>query len=148
MGMELTHTFTVPASVEETWAAFQDIESVAGCFPGATVTEVTGDDFKGSCKVKLGPIALVYSGTGTFVEKDESAKRFVVDAKGKDKRGNGTAGAKVTARLVDAGGSTEVTVAHRPGHHRQARPVRPRGHAGRVRQAAGPVRVVPGAEGR
>ncbi len=110
MGMELTHTFTVPATVEETWAAFQDIESVAGCFPGATVTEVTGDDFKGSCKVKLGPIALVYSGTGTFVEKDESAKRFVVDAKGKDKRGNGTAGAKVTASLVDAGGSTEVTV--------------------------------------
>jgi uncharacterized protein len=110
MGMELTHRFTVPADVDTTWAAFQDIESVAGCFPGATVTEVAGDDFKGSCKVKLGPIALVYAGTGTFVEKDEAAKRFVVDAKGKDKRGNGTAGAVVTASLVDAGGSTEVTV--------------------------------------
>ena len=110
MGMELTHTFTVPADVDTTWAAFQDIESVAGCFPGATVTEVAGDDFKGSCKVKLGPIALVYAGTGTFVEKDEATKRFVVDAKGKDKRGNGTAGAVVTASLVDAGGATEVTV--------------------------------------
>ncbi|HEX5988023.1 MAG TPA: SRPBCC domain-containing protein, partial [Nocardioides sp.] len=47
MGMELTHKFTVPAPVDETWAAFQDIESVAGCFPGATVTSVEGDDFKG-----------------------------------------------------------------------------------------------------
>ncbi|HET6651922.1 MAG TPA: SRPBCC family protein [Nocardioides sp.] len=110
MGMELTHTFTVPATVDATWAHFQDIESVAGCFPGATVTEVSGDDFKGSCKVKLGPIALVYSGTGSFVEKDEAAHRFVVDAKGKDKRGNGTAGATVTATMSDSGGSTDVTV--------------------------------------
>jgi uncharacterized protein len=101
--LELTHSFTVPASFPETWAAFQDIESVAGCFPGATVTEVSGDDFKGSCKVKLGPIALVYAGQGTFVEKDEEAKRFVVEAKGKDKRGNGTAGATVTARFAEEG---------------------------------------------
>ena len=110
MAMELTHTFTVPASLDETWEAFQDIESVAGCFPGATVTSVEGDDFQGSCKVKLGPIALVYNGSGTFVEKDEAAKRFVVDAKGKDKRGNGTAGAKVTASFAETGTATEVTV--------------------------------------
>jgi carbon monoxide dehydrogenase subunit G len=109
--VELTHSFTVPASVQDTWAAFQDIESVAGCFPGATVTEVDGEDFKGTCKVKLGPIALVYSGSGTFEEKDESAHRFVVVAKGKDKRGNGTAGATVTATMTEAGaGSTEVNV--------------------------------------
>jgi len=109
--VELNHSFTVPASVQDTWAAFQDIESVAGCFPGATVTEVDGEDFKGTCKVKLGPIALVYSGSGTFEEKDESAHRFVVVAKGKDKRGNGTAGATVTATMAAAGAdSTEVNV--------------------------------------
>jgi carbon monoxide dehydrogenase subunit G len=109
--VELNHTFTVPATVEETWAAFEDIESVAGCFPGATVTEVAGDDFKGSAKVKLGPIALVYTGTGHFVEKDAAARKLVIEAKGKDKRGNGTAGAMVTATLADAGeGSTKVDV--------------------------------------
>ena len=108
--MELTHRFTVPASIEQTWAAFQDIESVAGCFPGAQVTSVEGDSFTGACKVKLGPIALLYNGSGTFVEKDATAHRFVVDARGKDKRGNGTAGAKVTASLVDSGGATDVTV--------------------------------------
>jgi len=100
--VDLTHTFTVPASIEDTWAAFNDIESVAGCFPGATVSSVEGDQFKGSCKVKLGPISLVYSGTGHFVERDESTHRFVIDAKGKDNRGNGTAGAKVTALLTSA----------------------------------------------
>ena len=108
--MDLTHRFTVPTSVDETWAHFQDIASVAECFPGATVSSVEDDTFVGSVKVKLGPIALVYNGSGTFVEKDEAAHRFVVDAKGKDKRGNGTAGAKVTLTMADAGGSTDVEV--------------------------------------
>jgi len=108
--MDLRHEFTVPAPVDQTWSAFNDIESVAGCFPGAKVTAVEGDTFTGSCKVKLGPIAMVYNGTGTFVEKDESAHRMVIDAKGKDKRGNGTAGAHVTATMTEQGTSTHVEV--------------------------------------
>jgi len=108
--VELSHRFTVPIGVEETWEHFNDIASVAECFPGAQVTEADADSFAGSVKVKLGPIALLYNGTGTFVEKDEAAHRFVVDAKGKDKRGNGTAGANVVVTMTDAGGSTDVSV--------------------------------------
>lgn len=104
--MELTHTFSVPASVEDTWTAFMDLEMVAGCFPGAALTSVEGNDFAGTCKVKLGPVALQYAGTGSFLELDADAKRFVLEAKGKDKRGNGTAGAKVTAVLTAAGADT------------------------------------------
>jgi carbon monoxide dehydrogenase subunit G len=111
VSVELQHRFTVPAPIEETWSAFNDIESVAGCFPGATVTSVDGDDFQGTCKVKLGPIALTYSGSGTFVERDEAAYRFVIEAKGKDKRGNGTAAATVTAVLsAEAADRTAVEV--------------------------------------
>jgi len=109
--VELTHRFRVPTDVGETWAHFQNIAEVAECFPGAQVTEHDGDSFHGSVKVKLGPIALVYNGSGTFVEKDDAAHRFVVDAKGKDKRGNGTAGAKVTLSMLPGdGGGTEVEV--------------------------------------
>jgi carbon monoxide dehydrogenase subunit G len=108
--VELTHRFSVPASVEDTWAALNDIEGVAGCFPGATVTSVSGDSFEGSCKVKLGPIALVYNGSGAFVTKDESAHRMELDARGKDKRGNGTAGAHVTATLSPSADGTDVEV--------------------------------------
>ena len=109
--MELSHTFTVPATVDQTWATFMDLPLVGGCFPGATVTEVTEEGFAGTVKVKLGPIALVYSGTGAFVERDDGAHRAVIEAKGKDKRGNGTAGATVTIQLTDAGdGSTRADV--------------------------------------
>jgi carbon monoxide dehydrogenase subunit G len=107
--VDLTHRFTVPTGVEEAWAHFNDIASVAECFPGAAVTSVEGESFHGSVKVKLGPIALVYNGSGTFVEKDEAAHSFVVEAKGKDKRGNGTAGATVTLTMTPSGGETGAT---------------------------------------
>ena len=108
--LQLEHTFTVPGSLADTWAAFSDVVSVAECFPGAAVTSAEGDDFEGTCKVKLGPIALVYAGSGSFVERDEASGRLVLDAKGTDKRGNGTAGAHVTATMVEDGGATRVDV--------------------------------------
>jgi carbon monoxide dehydrogenase subunit G len=109
--MELHHEFTVPAGVEEAWAHFNDIEAVAGCFPGATVTEADAESFTGTVKVKLGPIALVYNGSGSFVDKDQTAHRMVIDARGKDKRGNGTAAAIVTATMTEAAeGTTDVAV--------------------------------------
>jgi carbon monoxide dehydrogenase subunit G len=119
--MELTHSFTVPASLEDTWEAFNNLEMVAGCFPGAALTSVEGDSFKGTAKVKLGPVALQYAGSGSFLERDDAAHRFVLEAKGKDKRGNGTAGATVTAVLTPAGPDstsaevvTDLTITGKP----------------------------------
>lgn len=108
--MDLTHQFTVPTSVEETWDSFLDIGSMAECFPGAQVTSAEGDTFTGTVKVKLGPIAMVYAGSGTFVEKDEAARRLVVEAKGRDKRGNGTAGANATLTMAAEGTGTKVEI--------------------------------------
>jgi len=108
--VDLQHRFTVPASVDETWAAFNDLERVAPCFPGATLTSVDGDQFAGTVKIKLGPISMQYSGTGTFLERDESTHSATIEAKGKDKRGNGTAAATVVARLSPDGDGTAVDV--------------------------------------
>jgi carbon monoxide dehydrogenase subunit G len=108
--MELSHSFTVPADVDLAWATFMDLQRVGGCFPGAVVTEVTDDGFSGTVKVKLGPIALQYGGSGAFVERDDGAHRAVIEAKGKDKRGNGTAGATVTIQLTADGAGTRADV--------------------------------------
>src|SRR4051812_26264350 len=78
--------------------------------PGAALDSVDGDDFTGRVKVKLGPINLTYAGKASFVEKDEAAHRAVIDAKGKDQRGNGTAAAVITATLNAEGSSTRVNV--------------------------------------
>ena len=108
--MELHHEFTVPADADLAWETLLDLDRVGSCFPGATVTEATEDGFSGTVKVKLGPIALVYAGSGTFTERDAAARRAVIEAKGKDKRGNGTAGATVTLQLSPAGDQTKVEV--------------------------------------
>ncbi len=108
--MQLEHSFSVPVGIDEAWKILLDIERVGHCMPGAIIDSVDGDDFTGTVKVKLGPINLTYKGKASFVEKDEVARRAVIDARGRDARGNGTAAAKVTATLEDAGGSTTVQV--------------------------------------
>lgn len=108
--MELEHSFSIPVPVEKAWPVLLDVEQIAPCMPGAAVDKVDGDDFTGSVKVKLGPINLTYKGQASFVEKDEAAHRAVIDARGRDSRGNGTAAAKITATLTGAGSSTDVKV--------------------------------------
>jgi uncharacterized protein len=108
--VELQHSFSVPVGVDQAWAVLLDIERVAPCMPGAALDTVDGDQFTGSVKVRLGPIGLTYKGKASFVEKDEAAHRAVIDAQGKDARGNGTAAAKVTATLHPQGAGTLVEV--------------------------------------
>jgi carbon monoxide dehydrogenase subunit G len=108
--VQLENSFTVPVPLDEAWRVLLDIERIAPCMPGAALDSVDGDDFTGRVKVKLGPINLTYQGKASFVEKDEAAHRAVIDAKGKDQRGNGTAAATITAKLAAEGAITRVNV--------------------------------------
>ncbi|MDT7597982.1 MAG: uncharacterized protein QOK26_59 [Pseudonocardiales bacterium] len=107
--MQLENTFTVPAGIDEAWEAFNDPRKVAPCFPGATLESYEDDSFTGTVKVKLGPISLTYKGKGTFVKRDDSAHTVVIEASGRDSRGNGTASATVTGTLT-ADGDTQTTI--------------------------------------
>lgn len=108
--MQMQHHFTVPVPVDVAWPAMIDPEQVAPCMPGATLTSAEGDEFAGSVKVKLGPISLLYKGKGAFQEVDAASRKVVIDASGKDARGNGTAAATVTVTLTDQGSSTSAQV--------------------------------------
>lgn len=108
--MQMQHHFTVPVPVDVAWPAMIDPEQVAPCMPGATLSNADGDEFAGSVKVKLGPISLLYKGKGSFQEIDAATRRVVIDASGKDARGNGTAAATVTVTLTDEGQRTSAQV--------------------------------------
>jgi carbon monoxide dehydrogenase subunit G len=108
--VQLENSFTVPVPVDEAWRVLLDIERIAPCMPGAALDSVQGDDFTGRVKVKLGPINLTYQGKASFIEKDETNHKAVIDARGKDQRGNGTAAAVVTATLAAEGDITRVNV--------------------------------------
>jgi carbon monoxide dehydrogenase subunit G len=108
--MQLEHQFTVPVPVAQAWDVLLDVERIAPCMPGATVESFDGETIEGRVKVKVGPIQVTYAGSARFTEKDESARRAVLDASAKEARGPGTATAVVKAALVDRGASTDVTL--------------------------------------
>lgn len=108
--MKLENRFTVPVPVDQAWKVLLDVERIAPCMPGATLTSFEGDHFEGTVKVKLGPINLTYGGKASFVSKDEATHIAVIDGSGKETRGTGTAKALITCRLIDRGDSTEIEV--------------------------------------
>lgn len=109
--MKLEHSFSVPVPPDAAWRALLDVERIAPCMPGATLTEVSGDEFRGTVKVKVGPITVTYGGTARFVEKDEVGHRVVIEGKGRETRGAGTAQATITGTLIPEGDGTRVDVA-------------------------------------
>jgi carbon monoxide dehydrogenase subunit G len=108
--MKLTNEITVPAPIDEAWDLMLDVERVAPCLPGASVEASEGDEYKGSMKVKIGPIVSNFDGTLKIDEADEQAHRAVMSAKARDSRGKGSANATITSTLERADEGTRVTV--------------------------------------
>ncbi|MGD9794304.1 MAG: SRPBCC family protein [Acidimicrobiia bacterium] len=102
--MELVNEFTVKAPIGEAWAVLTDLERIAPCLPGAQLTEVEGDVYRGFVKIKVGPITAQFKGQATFVEKDEVNHKGTIKADGRDTGGKGNAAAFIHAQLtaVDA----------------------------------------------
>jgi len=115
--MKINNEFTVHASIEAAWALLTDVEAIAPCMPGAQLTGVQpaegdaiGEVYEGKVKVKMGPVVAEYKGTATFIEKDDEKYRGVIDAKGRDSRGQGNASAVITVQLREEGESTTVAI--------------------------------------
>ncbi|MGK2959161.1 MAG: SRPBCC family protein [Acidimicrobiales bacterium] len=108
--MELNNEFKVSVPVVKAWSVLTDLERIAPCLPGAQLQEIEGDEYKGTVKVKVGPITAQYKGVARLGELDEAAGRIVLNADGRDSRGQGNASAIVTATLEAEGDGTRVKV--------------------------------------
>jgi uncharacterized protein len=111
MGLKLKNEFTVGAPLDKTWETLLDIGRVASCMPGAKL-DSGGEDgvYRGTMKVKLGPMNIAYQGAAKLAEVDEDKHACVLDVKAKEQRGTGTASATITNRLSEAGEGTKVEV--------------------------------------
>lgn len=96
---QLLNEFTVNRSIAHAWAVLTDVERIAPCMPGAQLQEIEGDIFRGTVKVKLGPISTAFKGQATFVERDDANHRAVLKGEGRDTGGKGNADALITAQL-------------------------------------------------
>lgn len=95
--MELSHQFEVPVGIEQAWEHLLDMEKVAACFPGATLTSADGHEYTGSVKIKLGPIQLTYKGSARIEEADATTHTAKITASGSAARSGSTASMTVVA---------------------------------------------------
>ncbi|MFN8041567.1 MAG: SRPBCC family protein [Acidimicrobiales bacterium] len=106
--MELSNEFEVAAGIDEAWTVLTDLERIAPCLPGATLKEVADVDgtteYRGTVKVKVGPVQATYKGEAHIVEADRGAGRVLLVAAGREARGQGTASASIEAILTERDG--------------------------------------------
>jgi carbon monoxide dehydrogenase subunit G len=102
--MRFENEIEVSSPPEELFAFLTDVERVAPCLPGASIEGRDGDDYRGSMKVKVGPITGTYRGTLRFLEQDEDARRAVMSARAAEVNGQGDAEARITTQIEPAEG--------------------------------------------
>ena len=111
MQVTLNKVFPIDGSVDDAWTLLNNIEQVASCMPGAAITETVDEhNFKGSVKVKIGPMNVAFSGTIEVQAIDASEHQVHLIAKGKDSKGSSSASMDLTARVRSGeSGASELT---------------------------------------
>jgi uncharacterized protein len=112
MGIPIEKTFVVEAPAAAVWAFLTDPVRVAGCLPGAAITEKLDDQtWAGTIAVKVGPVTASYRGKLHFDRLDAAAREADISASGQETRGKGGADMRMKSRVVErSAGVTEVTV--------------------------------------
>ena len=109
--MLIKSEFDVAGPPDKVWDFFNDIPLVASCLPGADISEQVGDDeYTGTVVIKIGPVKLDFTGEATVKERDDVARRIVVEASGADVKGRGQAVLLVNAVVTASASGSRVEV--------------------------------------
>jgi uncharacterized protein len=107
--VKLHNEFEVAVPLERAWETLLDIERVANFLPGAKVEPTDQEGvFRGSMKVKLGPMVVNYSGTARLGDVNEQERYADIEVEAREARGQGTASAVIHNQLVSVNGATRV----------------------------------------
>ena len=104
--VEIDKVFPMDAPSSNAWTFLQDIRGVAGCMPGAEITDqVDESNYKGKVKVKVGPATMAFNGTITVQGLDAEKREMTMQGKGQDSKGSSSATMDLTAyvRKTEAG---------------------------------------------
>ena len=83
---------------------------ITPCLPGAELTDHDGDEYRGTVKIKVGPVTANYSGKALFAVVDKDRHHIEIAADGRDSRGSGNASASITADMRADGDHTVVSI--------------------------------------
>lgn len=102
----IREAIVLPHGPEQVWMALSDLEAVAACLPGASLTKAEGALVEGGLRVRFGPIASRFEFRGTQ-ERDEARRRGSVQGDGRDPLTGSRAQGRIDFTVVEGseGGS-------------------------------------------
>jgi carbon monoxide dehydrogenase subunit G len=104
MKVDIDKTFPLPGTADVAWEFLQDIEAVAGCMPGAKITERSpGGGYKGTITVRVGPATMSFRGDVEVRDVDPAAHSLRLLGKGTDTTGSSGASMDLFARIERTG---------------------------------------------
>ena len=108
--MIIENEFRVGADIDTVWRELLDMEGVASCLPGATISATDHENvYDGSMRLKLGPMRVEYRGTATLSEVDEEHHTAVISLHAREAKGQGSAMATIRNRLETLDDGTRVS---------------------------------------
>lgn len=108
--MIIENEFRVGADIDTVWRELLDMEGVASCLPGATISATDRENvYDGAMRLKIGPMRVEYRGTATLSEVDEEHHTAVIALNAREAKGQGSALATIRNRLEPVDGGTRVT---------------------------------------
>jgi uncharacterized protein len=111
MKVELAKSYPMPAAADVTWEFLQDLEAVAGCMPGARITErLDAGRYKGTVTVKVGPATMSFRGEVEMKDVDAAARALRLVGKGTDSTGGSGASMDLDARIEAAADDSSTLV--------------------------------------
>lgn len=109
--MQLENSFQVGAPPERVFAYLLEVNKVAGCVPGAELSEVVDPTtFKGKVKIKVGPITVAYNGTARISDRNDADRSATITAEGRETTGAGSARATAQMRVEASDGGSVVKI--------------------------------------
>ncbi len=113
MKVEIDKSFPVPGAAPAAWAVLRNIEQVAGCMPGARITEkIDEQHYKGTVAVKFGPASMAFRGEVEVQQLDAATMTLRLLGKGTDSTGSSGAAMDLTARIEAVDGASCNLVGH------------------------------------
>ena len=110
--MTFTQTCTIPASRDVVWDFLMQAENVARCLTGVeALKQLDQDNYEGTLRVKVGPIALALQGALRVEARDREQWHGAMRAEAKDRRLGGGLRAHLSMDLHEKGPTeTEMCV--------------------------------------
>ncbi len=109
MQVDLDKEFELPGTTGQAWQFLQDIPGVAGCMPGAEITDTIDDhNYKGKVKMKIGPATMAFNGDIVINSIDEQKRELHLVGKGQDSKGTSSATMDLTAWVAESDTGTST----------------------------------------